>query len=241
MRIETAVNVLVAGACTTVMLVGGLNLRDRFSKATIRPDVSSVASGAEPFDGVISVKDVAAIERPATARAAIVEFSDFQCAFCGRYARDTYRQIRTEFVETGRVAYAFVNYPLSKIHSNALTAALASTCAGDQHHFWDMHDALFAHQSALGASDAAQYGRDIGLDAAVFTRCLESADRKKDVQNQSAVASRLQVVSTPTFMVGELLADGEIRISRKINGARPFAVFDAALREATGLVRGRPR
>src|ERR1017187_3493654 len=88
-----------------------------------------------------------------TASLAIVEFSDFQCPFCGWYARDTYAELNREFITTGKVAYGFRNFPLEHAHPMALLAAETAACAGFQGRFWEMHDMLFSNQRALAPAN----------------------------------------------------------------------------------------
>ena len=46
----------------------------------------------------------------------IVEFTDFQCPFCGRHARDTFPTLRRELIDSGKARYASINYPIEQIH-----------------------------------------------------------------------------------------------------------------------------
>ncbi len=75
----------------------------------------------------------------------IVEYSDFQCPYCGRFYQDTYRKIDEEFIKTGKAKIVFKDFPLS-IHPQASKAAEAARCAQEQGKFWEMHDKLFELQ-----------------------------------------------------------------------------------------------
>lgn len=78
----------------------------------------------------------------------IVEFSDYGCPYCANYSEETWPQIRTDLVDTGRVRYVFKDFPLTSLHPKAPQAHAAARCAGDQGAYWDMHDRLFEEQSA---------------------------------------------------------------------------------------------
>ena len=158
----------------------------------------------------------------------LVEFSDFQCPFCGRYVRDTYGALQKEFVDSGRLRYAFKNLPLENIHPFAFKAAEAGECARQQGKFWEMHDRLFANQQALAQPDLEQSAHAIGLDGGKFQSCLDGKTASL-VRDDIAEASRLGVSSTPTFFVGQMQPDGRMKIVRKIVGAQPYASFKAAL------------
>src|SRR5206468_2296125 len=81
-----------------------------------------------------------------TAPLTMVEFTDYQCPFCGRYARETYAQIEKEYIATGKVKYVLLDLPLESIHKFAFKAAQVANCAGEQGKYWEMHDRLFANQ-----------------------------------------------------------------------------------------------
>ena len=92
----------------------------------------------EPFRGTNS------------ARVAIIEYSDFDCSFCGRYARNVFPRIESDYIQTGKIKYFFRDLP-EPVDTNAWFKARAARCAGDQGKFWQMHDLLFAHQPATSA------------------------------------------------------------------------------------------
>ena len=89
----------------------------------------------------------AAREGATTAKAVIIEFTDFECPFCGRYAREIRPLVSTAFVESGVAEYRLINFPLP-IHPMAVAAAQAAECAGAQGQYWRMHDLLFSNQQA---------------------------------------------------------------------------------------------
>ncbi len=166
--------------------------------------------------------------RQGSPNVAIVEFADFQCPFCGQYARDTYPQLQREFVETGAVEYVFRNFPLEAIHSFAFKASEAAECAGLKGKYWEMHARLFENQQALAGTDLREHARAIGLSLQAFDRCLEGAGRTR-VEADQAEARRLGVQSTPTFFIGEVLRNGRIRLVKKIAGAVPYLTFKTEL------------
>jgi protein-disulfide isomerase len=76
-------------------------------------------------------------------------FSDFECPFCGRFAKDTLPTIRTEYVDNGQFQLAFRHLPLTTLHPRALPAAVAAECAAAEGVFWVYHDLLFGTEGAL--------------------------------------------------------------------------------------------
>lgn len=161
----------------------------------------------------------------------LLEFSDFQCPFCGRYARDTFPRIARDFVATGKVRYVFRNFPLAAAHPLAAKAAEAAECAGDQGKYWPMHKRLFAEQAALTPSALAEDAQALGLDPARFDACLQGQKTAR-LEADKGAGTRLGVRATPTFFVGRVEADGKVRIVRKITGARSYAEFRRILESA---------
>src|SRR5277367_6195365 len=71
----------------------------------------------------------------------VVEFADYQCPFCRKFHSETFAEIKKNYIDTGKVRYVSRDLPLD-FHPNAAPAAQAARCAGEQHKFWEMHDAI---------------------------------------------------------------------------------------------------
>jgi protein-disulfide isomerase len=162
-------------------------------------------------------------------KVAIVEFSDFQCPYCGSYARETFPRIASSLVDTGRTDYVFRHLPLEKIHPLALDAAVAAECAGDQGRFWDAHDRIFADQTALSAEVLDGFPQAWSLDRVRFEACRKDAAR---VKQDGAEALQLGVTATPTFLVGVKEPGDKLRVTRTITGAASVDELTAAVEEA---------
>jgi len=172
------------------------------------------------------------------AKVVVVEFSDYQCPFCGQFARDTFSKLVDGYVKTGKVRYVLRNFPLSQIHPQAAKASEAAECAGDQDKYWEMHDRLFTHQGALKLDELPGHAESLGLDAGRFKECLESGKYLSKVNADLTEGSRLNVRGTPTFFFG--FADEKdpqrMKAVRLISGAQPANVFtdvlDALVKDA---------
>jgi protein-disulfide isomerase len=171
--------------------------------------------------------DGAGIEGVKTAKVALIEFSDFQCPFCGKFERETLPDIKSRYVTSGKVLLAFRQFPLS-IHPFAQKAAEAATCAGEQGKFWDMHDQLFGHQLQLDEVSLRQYGKAVGLEAGSFDSCLAGPGAAQ-VKSDSLAGQSLKVSGTPTFFAGLIQADGRVKVVKRLSGAQPIAQFQAVL------------
>jgi protein-disulfide isomerase len=173
----------------------------------------------------------AAVKGSASAKIALIEFSDFECPYCGRHAQTTYRQLQKQFVDSGRVKYVFRHLPLVKIHPNATKAAEAAECAGEQGKFWEMHDRLFANQKTLTVPDLEGHAQAVGLDAGRFKGCLSEGRMASKVTADIAEAERLGLTATPGFVLGEIVGNNLVRVTRRISGAHPYAVFQSAIEQ----------
>lgn len=161
----------------------------------------------------------------ASAKAALVAYSDFECPFCKRFVDTTLPTIERDYVSTGKVLIAFKHAPLPN-HRLALRAAEASYCAGLQNQFWAAHDLLFRRldDARLTALPTA-----LALDVKRFDDCLEAPPAREAVQSDLDSASQLGVKGTPSFFIGALLPDNSVKISTAFTGAATIAEFRHAL------------
>ena len=158
------------------------------------------------------------------AQVVIVEFSDFQCPFCERWAQQTLPQLKQNYIDTGKVKLIYRDFPLSSIHPEAQKAAEATECADDQGKFWEYHDILFEKRgewSGAGAAKFKQYAADLGLDTAAFDDCLDSDKYKDEVLGDLNAGRAVGVTGTPTFFIN----------GQKLVGAQPFTAFEAIIEE----------
>ena len=152
---------------------------------------------------------------PSDAPVTIVEFADFQCPFCAR-VMPTLNGLRGKYRD--KLKIVFFDFPLS-FHAHAMDAAKAARCAGDQHKFWEYHDALFADQSKLAPADLKATAAKLGLDGAKFAACLEHGGHQDAIERDAAQGRQVGVTGTPSFLI-----DG-----RPITGAQPQSEFEGAI------------
>nr|AQS32414.1 hypothetical protein [uncultured archaeon] len=167
---------------------------------------------------------------PENARVVIVEFSDFECPYCGA-AMGTHEELIKRFksqdpeweaavpklkelAKQGKIKFVYRDFPLG-FHSNAQPAAEASECADEQGKFWEYHDALFENQENLGNDLYLELAEKIGLSVSKFKTCVESGKYSQEVQADVSYASQIGVSGTPTFFVNGI----------KVTGAQPYNVF----------------
>ena len=194
---------------------------------TTRTDTVSVSTAATAPNDPDGVKaDLARIQGSPTAPVWVIEVSDFQCPFCKQWHQQTYQKLRDEFVRTGKVRLAYVNFPLGQ-HAHAQPAAEAAMCAGVQGKFWEMHDALFNSQEkwqALPTSTAFfdSLAGKTGIDLAHWRQCVQSGKMKAWIQADRDRAQAAGASSTPTFIIG----------NRMLIGATPIETMRSAIDSA---------
>ena len=157
----------------------------------------------------------------------IVEYSDFQCPFCGRHYAQTMPPLLQNYIATGQVRYIFKHFTPTLInpsyHPQAVDASMAAECAHDQGAFWEMHDLLFTHQGEWGSGEAVaiftSYAEELGLDTDTFAECVSSGKHLEAIQMMLAEGQALGVRGTPAFFVN----------GNFVNGAQPYEVFDQIL------------
>lgn len=173
--------------------------------------------------------DGAAIKGARDARVALIQYAEFQCPYCATFATKTLPAIEKEYVESGKVLFAFRHFPLERVHPFALNAAIAATCAGKQERFWPMHDALFAGPQQLNESILQTAAGTAGVDGEDFRRCRADATSAQAVRRDLESAEAIGLTGTPTSFVGVVRPDGKVDVKRRLGGARPVADFREAI------------
>jgi protein-disulfide isomerase len=175
-------------------------------------EVVDVATDGRPFRG------------PEDAKVTMVEFTDYECPFCGRHAKDTLPELEKRYGD--KVKYVVRNFPLANIHKRATKAAAAAECAFEQDRFWEYHDLLFENQKKLAVADLKKHARTAGLDGAEFDDCLDSGRTAAQVKRDVADGEKYGVTGTPTFFIN----------GHRLEGAQPYGnigeELDRALKEA---------
>ncbi|MFZ1925313.1 MAG: Na+/H+ antiporter NhaA, partial [Solirubrobacteraceae bacterium] len=152
----------------------------------------------------------------------LVEYGDFECSYCGQ-AEQIVRELLSSFDDELR--YVWRHLPLNDVHSNAQLAAEATEAAAAQGKFWEMYDALLAHQDTLTPLDMRRYAEQLGLDVERFWNELRHHDYAARVAEDVAGADASGVSGTPTFF---------------INGRRHHGAYDIdTLTEAVRATRRR--
>jgi protein-disulfide isomerase len=145
------------------------------------------------------------IQGPIDAPMTLVEYGDYQCAYCGE-AYPITKAIQERLGD--RLCFAFRNFPLVNAHPHAEHAAEAAEAAAVQGKFWEMHDLLFESQEALEDEDLAQYASALGLDAGRLIAEVRAGAHTARIRDDFRAGARAGVNGTPTFFVNGVRYDG---------------------------------
>jgi len=159
----------------------------------------------------------------------IVEFSDYQCPYCRRFATQVFPVLMRDYIETGKVRYVFRDFPLTQIHPQAAKAHESAHCAGEQEQYWAMHDLLFKKQNDLSVLALNRYAEEIGLDVERFKTCLESGHHETAIQNDIQAGAKADVRGTPSFIIGKSRPGGTI-FGTFVRGAQPLTKFQQVIK-----------
>src|SRR6476469_6646084 len=135
----------------------------------------------------------------------IVEFGDFQCKFCDRFAKETEPKINSTYIQGGKVNMIFKNFVTHG--PDSITAAMSAQCANDQGKFWNFYQILYKNQGSENSGWANTYGMKKfalqipGLDIQKFNSCLDSSKYKLFVNKDNTLAISSGFKSKPSVVI----------------------------------------
>ena len=190
------------------------------SSATPTSATSARAPSSALSDSVSTHADSGRIRGNRTQNALwIVEASDFQCPYCKMWHDSTYDALVRDYVQTGKVVLAYLNFPLRQ-HQNSMPAAEAAMCASVQNKFWPMHDALFSTQEkwetlADPTPTFDSTAERLGVSMVPWRDCIRRHLTRPLIEADYSRSQSAGVRSTPTFFVGD----------QRIDGFAPYSAF----------------
>lgn len=144
------------------------------------------------------------------AKVQIVEWGDYQCPGCGIFARAVVPKLISQYVEPGKVQFAFHDFAF--LGKESTRAAEAAACAADQQAYWPYHDTLYANQhgenlNAFSDDRLKALAQTLGLDSAAFNACLDSGEKAATVEASNTAAREAGINSTPTMLINGVKLD----------------------------------
>jgi protein-disulfide isomerase len=188
--------------------------------ATITPDNLSVASLMKQGSPIIG--------NP-TAPVTLIEFGDFQCEFCARFAKVTEPTINSTYIQTGKANMVFKHFVTHG--EDSITAAIASQCANEQGQFWNFYKMIYKNQGPensgwANTENMKKFASQIpGLDKQKFDSCIDGQKYKSLVDNDMTLGVSLGMQGTPSFII--VKSDGSK--PETLLGAQPFPSFQSII------------
>jgi protein-disulfide isomerase len=167
----------------------------------------------------------------------LIELGDYQCSFCRRHLQMVMPGLLAQYVESDKVRYVFLDFPVEKAHPQAIPAANAARCAGDQGYYWEMRQRLYGNPLELNSAGFSAHAVTLGLDQASFDSCVGQNIHEEAIRADKALGLELLVRGTPTFFLGYPVGDGgRLSLIRRINGAQSMDVFQREIDGALAKV-----
>lgn len=227
-------------AVVALLFTGVVVATSGTDRGTNRPSGTSTSTGTGQPGGATSSVDeqtraLAAVARKQDgdplavgrldAPVTLVAYSEFQCPYCGRFARDTEPQLVTKYVDRGLLRIEWHDFPY--LGEESLVAAKAARAASLQGGFWAFHRELYAHpekpnSGALTVDRLVALAQQAGLDGPRLRRDMARPEVAEGIAQDFAEGQRIGVSGTPTFLVN----------GRPIVGAQALEVFEEAIDEA---------
>lgn len=164
----------------------------------------------------------------------LVQYAEFQCPFCGKFARDTEPILVEKYVRDGTLRIEWRDFPY--LGSESTIAALAGRAAANQDKFWQFHDALFANQFPPNSGNLTEpylisVAKTLGLNTKKFQSDMRNSATKAAVERDFIEGQSIGVTGTPSFLIN----------FTPIVGAQPLSVFEQAIEEAAAQVAARTK
>jgi protein-disulfide isomerase len=172
--------------------------------------------------------DPALIKGSKDANVVLIEFVDYQCPLCRKFAAETADRLQADYVTPGKVALIARDLPLETLHPLALGAAKAAYCSREQGKLWEMHERLL--RGALTPADLSEHAKALNLDLDKFAKCVGDEKTAAAILREKGEADKMGITGTPYFLIGvRKPGSTEVKAIRLIKGAFPYEVYKAAL------------
>jgi len=209
----------------------------RSELALVKEDLANLRASVGRPRATVALDGVRQRGNP-DAQVALLEFSDYECPFCRRHFSQTMPLIEQQYIDTGKILYAFRDFPIDELHPQAIKAHEAAQCGLEQGRFWQMHTLLFGAPEEHSVDGLEATATKAGLNMDAFRECVASGRTTAAIRRTADQAAGFGANGTPAFFVGFVdKAANEVMVSQAMSGALPFETFakviDAAIAQVT--------
>ena len=219
----------VAALALIATLVGALGADDPDGPVEATPSSESADANQAPdatWDQLVRREpDDPTARGELDAPVVMVAYSEFQCPFCGKFARDTEPDLIEQYVEDGTLRIEWRDFPY--LGEESTTAAQGARAAAEQDSFWAFHDEMFADQlppnsGRLDEDHLAGIAEELGLDVEQFRSDMTSRATQQAIERDFSEGQAIGVTGTPAFVINGV----------PVIGAQPTEVFESVIEEA---------
>jgi protein-disulfide isomerase len=188
---------LLASLLLAFALLGGLAAASAPAAAQVAPVMQDLPLGKE--------------DAPVT----VIEYASLTCPHCADFMNNAFDQIKTAYIDTGKVKWIYRDFPLDQV---ALRAAMLARCAGPDR-YYAFVETLFKQQKVwVQQKDPLQgiaaVGRLGGITQEQFDACMKNKDvENAALQNELDAQKQFGVDSTPTFIINGTKHAGELSLA----------------------------
>jgi protein-disulfide isomerase len=179
------------------------------------PALAQQASDVSPADLAVPgpIKDIPLGKADAPVK--VYEYASMTCPHCARFQKDVFPEIRSKYIDTGKVEWILREFPLDP---RAAAGFMLARCAGDDK-YHAMIDVLFEQQANWAfltdpqqvVPALLQISKQAGFTQEQFDKCLQD---KALYDGVMAVKQRgsdvFKIDGTPTFFVNGKRFGGEM-------------------------------
>lgn len=206
--------ILIAAWIIAIGILGaGWLISKELSKSNLQGSNSITDQSIDPITTPINIDlpDNKLLQGNADSKVTVIEFADFQCPYCKQWHDEIYPKLKSEFIDSSKIKFAF--WDLAFLGDESVKSAEAALCANEQEKFWQYHDYLYSHQKGENQGTFADvnlkvFARDLGLDVKKFNTCFDSRTYKTAVEESTNKAGEYGVNSTPTIFINGLKFEG---------------------------------
>lgn len=197
--------ILLGFMLSGALLAGENHLLPWYCTRLAPPSLGAGAPAPPPQQVDIPV-DASQVSGPADAPVTIIEYSDFRCPACRRMHKAVAEAMK---VYEGKVRWVFKNFPLN-MHPDAEIAAEGAMCAAAQKKFWEFQDVLFNTEETFTPESLGKIASGLGLDTAVFGRCLDAHVTKAQVDKEVDEGVKAGINAVPALVI-----DGKVEVGTR--------------------------
>ncbi len=228
-------SIVIAG----IIIAGSIYLSSKAQNNTSNPQKTNKTTTSTQTNSTTSNNSIKAtvslgtnpiLGNKKTAKVAIVEFGDFQCPYCKNFDNSTFPLIKDNYINNGKVLFAFRDYPLETLHPLALGMAVESRCFAEQGKYWQFVNKMYStSQNNNTASVVLGYAKNMHLNIATYQSCVSKDTFLSQIKADISTGNNIGIQGTPTFIIGKL-NKGKIT-GQLILGAYPFSYFQGIINQ----------